>query len=145
MRTNKIICPYCKNSQRIYFLSYPFINFFNLFSKHEKQIPTKIITEANKVVKNFSCKQCLKQLIYFYNINNKNYFVDGLNLKYIRDTILTLTIGIKTLKNKISKLENDQMNHESEKLLEFLRIKVIKDEEKLKHLIEENKEMPLDL
>ncbi len=145
MRTNKIACPYCKSLQRIYFLSYPFINFFNLFSKHEKQIPTKIITEVNKVVKNFSCKQCLKQLIYFYNINNKNYFVDGLNLKYIRDTILTLTIGIKTLKNKISKLENDQMNHESEKLLEFLRIKVIKDEEKLKHLIEENKEMPLNL
>jgi hypothetical protein len=34
---------------------------------------------------------------------------------------------------------------ESEKLLEFLRIKVIKEEEMLKHLIEENKELPLNL
>ena len=145
MRTNKIICPYCKNSQRIYFLSYPFINFFNLFSKHERQIPTKIITQANKVVKNFSCKQCLKQLIYFFNIDNKNYFVDGVNLKYVRDSILQQTNGIKSLKNKIFKLENDQMSPESEKLLEFLRIKVIKEEEKLKHLIEENKELTLNL
>ena len=145
MRTNIIICPYCKNSQRIYFLSYPFINFFNLFSKHEKQIPTKIITEANKVVKNFSCKQCLKQLIYFFNIDNKNYFVDGVNLKHVRDNILQKTNGIKTLKNKIFKLENDQMSPESEKLLEFLRIKVIKEEEMLTRLIEENKELPLNL
>jgi hypothetical protein len=104
-----------------------------------------MITEANKVVKNFSCKQCLKQLIYFFNIDNKNYFVDGVNLKYVRDSILQKTNGIKTLKNKIFKLENDQMSPESEKLLEFLRIKVIKEEEMLKHLIEENKELPLNL
>ena len=117
----------------------------NRYLPEEKQIPTKIITEANKVVKNFSCKQCLKQLIYFFNIDNKNYFVDGVNLKHVRDNILQKTNGIKTLKNKIFKLENDQMIPESEKLLEFLRIKVIKEEEMLKHLIEENKELPLNL
>ena len=87
----------------------------------------------------------MKQLIYFFNTDNKKYFVDGVNLKHVRNNILQKTNGIKTLKNKIFKLENDQMSPESEKLLEFLRIKVIKEEEMLKHLIEENKELPLNL
>jgi hypothetical protein len=37
------------------------------------------------------------------------------------------------------------MSPESEKLLEFLRIKVIKEEETLTLLIKENKEPPLNL
>ncbi len=87
----------------------------------------------------------LKTTDLFFNIDNKNYFVDGVNLKYVRESILQQTNGIKSLKNKIFKLENDQITPENEKLLEFLRIKVIKEEEKLKHLIEENKELPLNL
>jgi hypothetical protein len=145
MRTAKIICPYCSNVQKIFHLSYNLKKFFNIFSKQEQLIPTRAITDINKQIKKFSCKTCLKDLIYFFNINNEEYFVDGIHLKYARELILNKTNGIDLLKNKIVKLENVENSSENEKLLEYLRIKVIKEDEELNHLKEEYKDLPLKL
>ena len=49
------------------------------------------------------------------------------------------------LKNKIGKLENVEASPENEKLLEYLRIKAIKEDEELNHLVEENKHLPINL
>ena len=145
MRTAKITCPYCSNLQKIFHLSYSLKKFFNIFSKQEQLIPTRAITDINKQIKKFSCKTCLKDLIYFFNINNEEYFVDGIHLKYARELILNKTNGIDLLKNKIVKLEKVENVPENEKLLEYLRIKVIKEDEELNHLKEEYKDLPLKL
>lgn len=145
MRTAKITCPYCSNVQKIFHLSYSLKKFFNIFSKQEQLIPTRAITDINKQIKKFSCKTCLKDLIYFFNINNEKYFVDGIHLKYARELILNKTNGIDLLKNKIVKLEKVENVPENEKLLEYLRIKVIKEDEELNHLKEEYKDLPLKL
>jgi hypothetical protein len=145
MRTAKITCPYCSNLQKIFHLSYSLKKFFNIFSKQEQLIPTRAITDVNKKIKKFSCKVCLKDLIYFFNINNEEYFVDGIHLKYARELILNKTNGIDLLKNKIVKLEKVENVPENEKLLEYLRIKVIKEDEELNHLKEEYKDLPLKL
>jgi hypothetical protein len=145
MRTAKITCPYCCNLQKIFHLSYSLKKFFNIFSKQEQLIPTRAITDVNKKIKKFSCKVCLKDLIYFFNINNEEYFVDGIHLKYARELILNKTNGIDLLKNKIVKLEKVENVPENEKLLEYLRIKVIKEDEELNHLKEEYKDFPLKL
>jgi hypothetical protein len=145
MRTAKITCPYCSNLQKIFHLSYSLKKFFNIFSKQEQLIPTRAITDVNKQIKKFSCKTCLKDLIYFFNINNEEYFVDGIHLKYARELILNKTNGIDLLKNKIVKLEKVENVPENEKLLEYLRIKVIKEDEELNHLKVEYKDLPLKL
>jgi hypothetical protein len=145
MRTAKITCPYCSNSQKIFYFSFNLKQFFNIFSKQEQLIPTRAITDVNKKIKKFSCKVCLKDLIYFFNINNEEYFVDGIHLKYARELILNKTNGIDLLKNKIVKLEKVENVPENEKLLEYLRIKVIKEDEELNHLKEEYKDLPLKL
>ncbi len=145
MRTAKIICPYCSNVQKIFHLSYNLKKFFNIFSKQEQLIPTRAITDINKQIKKFSCKTCLKDLIYFFNINTEEYFIDGFHLKYVRELILNKRNGIDLLKNKIVKLENVENSSENEKLLEYLRIKVIKEDEELNHLKEEYKDLPLKL
>ena len=121
MRTLKITCPYCNNQQKIFHLSYNLKKFFNIFQKAESLIPTKAITDIHKIIKKFSCKACLKDLI----LNKRN--------------------GIAILKNKISKLENVETSPENEKLLEYLRIKAIKEDEELNHLVEENKHLPINL
>ena len=123
MRTLKITCPYCNNLQKIFHLSYNLKKFFNIFQKAESLIPTKAITDIHKTIKKFSCKACLKDLICFFNINTKEYFIDGIHLKYVRDLILNKRNGIDILKNKIGKLENIETSPENEKLLEYLRIK----------------------
>ena len=145
MRTAKITCPYCSNLQKIFHLSYSLKKFFNIFQKAELLIPTRAITDINKQIKKFLCKACLKDLIYFFNINNEEYFVDGIHLKYARELILNKTNGIDLLKNKIVKLEKVENVPENEKLLEYLRIKVIKEDEELNHLKEEYKDLPLKL
>ena len=145
MRTAKITCPYCSSVQKIFHLSYSLKKFFNIFSKQEQSIPTKAITDINKQIKKFSCKACLKDLIYFFNTNTKEYFIDGIHLKYARELILKKTNGIDLLKNKIVKLEKVENVPENEKLLEYLRIKVIKEDEELNHLKEEYKDLPLKL
>jgi hypothetical protein len=145
MRTAKITCPYCSNLQKIFHLSYSLKKFFNIFSKQEQLIPTRAITDVNKQIKKFSCKACLKDLIYFFNTNTKEYFIDGIHLKYARELILNKTNGIDLLKNKIVKLEKVENIPENEKLLEYLRIKVIKEDEELSHLKEEYKDFPLKL
>ena len=145
MRTLKITCPYCNNLQKIFHLSYNLKKFFNIFQKAESLIPTKAITDIHKTIKKFSCKACLKDLIYFFNINNEEYFVDGIHLKYARELILNKRNGIELLKNKIIKLEKVENSPENEKLLEYLRIKVIKEDEELNHLKEEYKDFPLKL
>ena len=145
MRTAKITCPYCSNSQKIFYFSFNLKQFFNIFSKQEQLIPTRAITDINKQIKKFLCKACLKDLIYFFNINNEEYFVDGIHLKYARELILNKTNGIDLLKNKIVKLEKVENVPENEKLLEYLRIKVIKEDEELNHLKEEYKDLTLKL
>ena len=145
MRTAKITCPYCSNLQKIFHLSYSLKKFFNIFQKAELLIPTRAITDINKQIKKFLCKACLKDLIYFFNINNEEYFVDGIHLKYARELILNKTNGIDLLKNKIVKLEKVENVPENEKLLEYLRIKVIKEDEELNHLKEEYKDLTLKL
>ena len=145
MRTAKITCPYCSNSQKIFYFSFNLKQFFNIFSKQEQLIPTRAITHINKQIKKFLCKACLKDLIYFFNINNEEYFVDGIHLKYARELILNKTNGIDLLKNKIVKLEKLENVPENEKLLEYLRIKVIKEDEELNHLKEEYKDLTLKL
>jgi hypothetical protein len=67
------------------------------------------------------------------------------HLKYVRDLILNKRNGIDILKNKIGKLENIETSPENEKLLEYLRIKAIKEDEELNHLVEENKHLPINL
>ena len=145
MRTAKITCPYCSNVQKIFHISYSLKKFFNIFLKQEQLIPTRAITDINKQIKKFSCKACLKDLIYFFNTNTKEYFIDGIHLKYARELILHKTNGIDLLKNKIVKLEKVENVPENEKLLEYLRIKVIKEDEELNHLKEEYKDLPLKL
>jgi hypothetical protein len=68
-----------------------------------------------------------------------------IHLKYVRDLILNKRNGIDILKNKIGKLENVETSPENEKLLEYLRIKAIKEDEELNHLVEENKNLPINL
>mgnify|MGYP000897516190 CR=1 FL=1 len=63
----------------------------------------------------------------------------------IKLLILNKTNGIDLLKNKIVKLEKVENVPENEKLLEYLRIKVIKEDEELNHLKEEYKDLPLKL
>ena len=145
MRTVKITCPYCSNEQKIFHLSYNLKKILNIFSEQEQLIPTRAITDINKKIKKFSCKTCLKDLIYFFNINTKEYLIDGMHLKYAREIVLNKRNGIELLKNKIVKLENVESGAENEKLLEYLRIKVIKEDEELNRLKEEYKDLPLKL
>ena len=145
MRTLKIKCPYCNNIQRIFYFSYNLKKFFNNFQEKEPSIPTKAITDLNKKIKQFSCKICLKDLVYFFNISTKKYFIDGVHLKYVRDLILITRNGIDSIKNKISELRNIEIGSRNEKLIEYLNIKISKETEKLNHLVQENKDLPLNL
>mgnify|MGYP000536475849 CR=1 FL=1 len=102
MRTAKITCPYCSNSQKIFYFSFNLKQFFNIFSKQEQLIPTRAITDINKQIKKFSCKACLKDLIYFFNINNEEYLVVATRAKAIEgqanQAIIVLLAQVLNLK-----------------------------------------------
>ena len=66
-------------------------------------------------------------------------------IKYARDLIKNKINGINSIKDKIIKLERSKSSDENQKILEYLRIKMIKEDEALNHLKEEYKNLPLNL
>ena len=145
MKIAKILCPYCNKEQRFFYLSYQLKKFFNIFPKEEQLIPTRFFENNNKEIKKVDCKGCSKSLIYFFNINKQKYFIDGEMIKYARDLIKNKINGIKIIKDKILKLESERSTYENRKILEYLRLKMNKEDEALNHLKEENKDLPLKL
>ena len=145
MRIAKILCPYCNKEQKFFHLSYELKKFFNIFPVEEQLIPTRFFKNNNKEIKKLDCKSCSKGLVYFFDVSKQEYFIDGEMIKYARDLIKNKINGINSIKDKIIKLERFKSSDENQKILEYLRIKMIKEDEAFNHLKEEYKDLPLNL
>jgi len=73
-------------------------------------------------------------LLIYYDIEKLKYFVNGERLEELRNSSADTKKGIKILKQK--SVEND-----NEQVKDYLEINIIKEEEKLNHLIQKEKEL----
>ena len=85
-------------------------------------------------IKKFNCNKCSETLFIYYDIEKSQYFVNGERLEELRNAILEKKRGIGILKKKLVENINKQIK-------DFLRIKSIKEEKELNHLIQEEKEL----
>jgi hypothetical protein len=73
-------------------------------------------------------------LLIYYDIEKSKYFVNGERLEGLRNSSTNTKKNIKILKQK--SVENDD-----EQIKDYLKINIIKEEEKLNHLIQREKEL----
>ncbi len=73
-------------------------------------------------------------LLIYYDIEKSKYFVNGERLEGLRNSSMNTKKNIKILKQK--SVENDD-----EQIKDYLKINIIKEEEKLNHLIQREKEL----
>ena len=85
-------------------------------------------------LKKFNCNKCSETLFIYYDIEKSQYFVNGERLEELRNAILEKKRGIEILKKKLVENINEQIK-------DFLQIKIIKEEEELNHLIQNEKEL----
>jgi DNA-directed RNA polymerase subunit RPC12/RpoP len=133
MRTTLVNCPYCNSNQKIFHISYNLKKFLNNF-KQEKIFILGTNNKKQEKIKKFNCNKCSETLFIYYDIEKSQYLVNGKRLEELRNAILEKKRGIGILKKKLVENINKQIK-------DFLRIKSIKEEEELNHLIQEEKEL----
>ena len=133
MRTTLVNCPYCNSNQKIFHISYNLKKFLNKFKKAEIFI-LGTFNKKQETIKKFNCNKCSETLFIYYDIEKSQYFVNGERIEELRNAILEKKRGIGILKKKLVENINEQIK-------DFLRIKSIKEEEELNHLIQEEKEL----
>ena len=133
MRTTLVNCTYCDSNQKIFHISYNLKKFLNNF-KQEKIFILGTYNKKQETIKKFNCNKCSETLFIYYDIEKSQYFVNGERIEELRNAILEKKRGIGILKKKLVENINEQIK-------DFLRIKSIKEEEELTHLIQEEKEL----
>ena len=133
MRTTLVNCPYCDSNQKIFHISYNLKKFLNKFEK-AKIFILGTYNKKQETIKKFNCNKCSETLFIYYDIEKSQYFVNGERIEELRNAILEKKRGIGILKKKLVENINEQIK-------DFLRIKNIKEEEELNHLIQEEKEL----
>jgi hypothetical protein len=133
MSTTLVNCPYCDSNQKIFHISYNLKKFLNNF-KQEKIFILGTYNKKQETIKKFNCNNCSETLFINYDIEKSQYFVNGERIEELRNAILEKKRGIGILKKKLVENINEQIK-------DFLRIKSIKEEEELNHLIQEEKEL----
>jgi len=133
MSTTLVNCPYCDSNQKIFHISYNLKKFLNNFKK-EKIFILGTYNKKQETIKKFNCNKCSETLFIYYDIEKSQYFVNGERIEELRNAILEKKRGIGILKKKLVENINEQIK-------DFLRIKSIKEEEELNHLIQEEKEL----
>ena len=133
MRTTLANCPYCNSNRKIFHISYNLKKFLNKFEKAEIFI-LGTYNKKQETIKKFNCNKCSETLFIYYDIEKSQYFVNGERIEELRNAILEKKRGIGILKKKLVENINEQIK-------DFLRIKSIKEEEELNHLIQEEKEL----
>jgi hypothetical protein len=133
MRTTLVNCTYCDSNQKIFHISYNLKKFLNNFKK-EKIFILGTNNKKQEKIKKFNCNKCSETLFIYYDIEKSQYLVNGKRLEELRNAILEKKRGIGILKKKLVENINKQIK-------DFLRIKSIKEEEELNHLIQEEKEL----
>jgi len=133
MRTTLVNCPYCNSNQKIFHISYNLKKFLNKFKKAEIFI-LGTYNKKQETIKKFNCNNCSETLFIYYDIEKSQYLVNGKRLEELRNAILEKKRGIEILKKKLVENINEQIK-------DILQIKVIKEEEELNHLIQEEKEL----
>ena len=133
MSTTLVNCPYCDSNQKILHISYNLKKFLNNF-KQEKIFILGTYNKKQETIKKFNCNKCSETLFIYYDIEKSQYFVNGERIEELRNAILEKKRGIGILKKKLVENINEQIK-------DFLRIKSIKEEEELNHLIQKEKEL----
>ena len=133
MSTTLVNCPYCDSNQKIFHISYNLKKFLNNF-KQEKIFILGTYNKKQETIKKFNCNKCSETLFIYYDIEKSQYFVNGERIEELRNAILEKKRGIEILKKKLVENINEQIK-------DILQIKVIKEEEELNHLIQEEKEL----
>ncbi len=133
MSTTLANCPYCNSNQKIFHISYNLKKFLNNF-KQEKIFILGTYNKKQETIKKFNCNKCSETLFIYYDIEKSQYFVNGERIEELKNAILEKKKGIGILKKKLVENINEQIK-------DFLRIKSIKEEEELNHLIQEEKEL----
>ena len=133
MKITLVNCPYCNLNQKIFHISYNLKKFLNNF-KQEKIFILGTYNKKQETIKKFNCNKCSETLFIYYDIEKSQYFVNGERIEELRNAILEKKRGIGILKKKLVENINEQIK-------DFLRIKSIKEEEELNHLIQEEKEL----
>ena len=133
MRTTLVNCTYCDSNQKIFHISYNLKKFLNNFEKLEVFILGKF-NKNQEIIKKFNCNKCSMTLLIYYDIEKSKYFINGEQLEDLRNSSTNTKKDIKILKQK--SVEND-----NEQVKDYLEINIIKEEEKLNHLIQKEKEL----
>jgi hypothetical protein len=133
MSTTLVNCPYCNSNQKIFHISYSLKKFLNKFEKAGIFI-LGTYNKKQETIKKFNCNKCSESLFIYYDIEKSQYFVNGERIEELRNAITDKKKGIGILKQKLVENINEQIK-------DFLEIKVIKEEEELNHLIQEEKEL----
>ncbi len=133
MSTTLVNCPYCNSNQKIFHISYNLKKFLNKFEKAEIFI-LGTYNKKQETIKKFNCNKCSETLFIYYDIEKSQYFINGERIEELRNAILEKKRGIEILKKKLVENINEQIK-------DILQIKVIKEEEELNHLIQEEKEL----
>ena len=133
MKITFVNCPYCNSNQKIFHISYNLKKFLNNFEK-AKIFILGTYSKKQETIKKFNCNKCSETLFIYYDIEKSQYFVNGERVEELRNAILEKKKGIEILKKKLVENINEQIK-------DFLQIKVIKEEEELNHLIQEEKEL----
>ena len=133
MKITLVNCPYCNLNQKIFHISYNLKKFLNNF-KQEKIFILGTYNKKQETIKKFNCNKCSETLFIYYDIEKSQYFVNGERIEELRNAILEKKRGIGILKKKLVENINEQIK-------DILQIKVIKEEEELNHLIQEEKEL----
>ena len=133
MSTTLVNCPYCDSNQKIFHISYNLKKFLNNFKK-EKIFILGTYNKKQETIKKFNCNKCSETLFIYYDIEKSQYFVNGERLEELRNAITHKKRGIKILEVKLIDNNNRQIK-------DFLKTKIIKEEEELNHLIQEEKEL----
>ena len=133
MKITLLNCPYCNFSQKIFHISYTLKKFLNNFEKLEIFILGKF-NKNQEIIKKFNCGKCSMTLLIYYDIEKSKYFINGERLEELRNSSMDTKKDIKILKQK--SVEND-----NEQVKDYLEINIIKEEEKLNHLIQKEKEL----
>jgi len=133
MKITSVNCPYCNLNQKVFHISYNLKKFLNNFEKLEIFILGKF-NKNQEIIKKFNCDKCSMTLLIYYDIEKLKYFTNGERLEELRNSSVDTKKSIKILKQK--SVEND-----NEQVKDYLEINIIKEEEKLNHLIQKEKEL----
>jgi hypothetical protein len=133
MKITLVNCPYCNLNQKIFHISYNLKKFLKNLEKLEIFILGKF-NKNQEIIKKFNCDKCSMTLLIYYDIEKSKYFVNGERLEELRNSSTNTKKGIKILKQKSVENDNKQVK-------DYLEINIIKEEEKLNHLIQKEKEL----